>query len=193
MVEKTKTDDDTGNQDPPEVDDDAQNDDGDEGDPPDDAPKQTENEKKLAEALKKARQERNDARKALADARKASEKPADGDKAAEKAADDRVAKLEASLVRKGAITELVSAGLDKPAAEKAVKLLDLTDVGPDDDLSDAIDELKDDFPELFAGKSGPGGRAPAVKTGSERGDSGSKAKTPEQRFADRLMKSGGYR
>lgn len=191
MVDDDKKDDDTGRQDPPE----DQNDDGDDADGDDegkdDGPKQTESEKKLAEALKKARAERNEARKALSEARKAADKPKDDDKDAGKAADERVEKLERALVTKGAVTELIAAGLDKAAAQKAVKLLDLTDVGPDDDLDDQIEELKDEFPELFASKKTSS--APPVRRADGGDGRRNNGKTVEQRFADKLMRQGGYR
>lgn len=191
MVDDDKKDDDTGREDPPE----DQNDDGDDAEDDDggddDAPKQTESEKKLAEALKKARVERNEARKALSEARKAAEGKKSDDQDTSSEAAERIAKLEKALVTRNATTELIAAGLDKAAAARAVKLLDLSDVGPDDDLDDQIDELKEDFPELFAGKKGAGTAPPVRRAGQEtRRDGG---KDPNQRFADRLMRSAGYR
>jgi hypothetical protein len=170
-------DDDTGDADPPE-------DDG-------DADQQTEAEKKLAAALKKARAERNEARKKLAEARKAADDTGKGD---QKGADEAVARLTGTLVRQAAVTELIAAGLERDAAKRAVRLLDLdgveVDSSGDVDLDDQIEGLKEDFPELFSPKKGSA--TPPVRRTSEDGRRNN-GKSVDDRFADRLMKSAGYR
>lgn len=181
-------DDDTGREDPPNTDDDT--DDDTEGD--DDGPQQTETEKKLAKALAAARAERNEARKALAEARKAASKAKDDDEGDSKAADEAVTQLETRLVRQAALTELTGAGLTREQAKRAVNLLDLDGVSVDDDgdvdLDDQIEGLKEDFPELFTAK----GRPPVVRRAGQDGKARD-GKSVDQRFADKLMKSAGYR
>ena len=176
-------------QDPP-VDDEDTDDDADDGD--DDGPKQTEAEKKLAKALAAARRERNEARKALAEARKAASKAKDDDEGDSKAADEAVTQLETRLVRQAALTELTGAGLTREQAKRAVNLLDLDGVSVDDDgdvdLDDQIEGLKEDFPELFTAK----GRPPVVRRAGQDGKARD-GKSVDQRFADKLMKSAGYR
>lgn len=184
-------DDDTGREDPPNTDDDTEGDDDADDDGDDDGPKQTEGEKRLAKALAAARRERNELRKELSEARKGAKKADDGD---QEAADEAVGKLEGRLVRQAALTELTGAGLSREQAKKAVNLLDLSDVTVDEDgdvdLGDQIDGLKEDFPELFAGK-GRSSTPPVRRAGQDgRRDNG---KNVDQKFADRLMRSAGYR
>ena len=178
--ENPPEDDETGDNDPPEDDDDAD--------------QQTEAEKRLATALKKARQERNEARRKLAEARKTADKGSEGDKDDQRAADEAVSKLTGTLVRQAAITELIAAGLDRDAAKKAVRLLDLADITVDEngdvDLGDQIDDLKEDFPDLFGTRRA--GSAPPVRRTSQDG-ARKTGKTVDERFADRLLKSAGYR
>jgi len=103
--------------------------------------------------------------------RKKVEKDGDGEDAAEKATAEAEQKYKARTIKFAARGALASAGVDQSKLNKAIRLLDLDDLDLSDDdevdgLDDQIEELKEEFPELFAPKedrtNGHGRRIPRV-------------------------------
>lgn len=188
-----RKDDDAGTEGDEDQDDDAgtggddEDDDSDEYTPPDKAEWQ-----KVQGSLTKIKAERAAARKELRELKAAKEK--DGDKD-DKPADDPDAKVK----RLAGVAALAAEGLTKAQAKVAVRLLDLDDVDVDDDgdadLDDAIAELKETFPGLFAkGDEGGGnGRRPRTGGGRPRGSGKDGAVTSDDRNTARLLKAAGYR
>jgi hypothetical protein len=106
-----------------------------------------------------------------------------GEQDEERQAEIAEAEREMKVKRLAGVAALTSEGLTKQQAKVAVRLLNLDDVEVDDDgdgdFEDAIAELKEVFPQLFAKESGGSGggrtRAPRVATGN-RGDGGGASK-----------------
>jgi hypothetical protein len=112
----------------------------------------------------------------------------DETKQAAKAEQDRELKTK----RIAGVSALVSEGLSKDQAKKLVRLLDMSEVELDDDgdgdFSDAIDDLKSAFPELFATKRPA---RPAVST-KNRGDGGGNASSGNPQL-DGMLKTLGLK
>lgn len=135
-------------------DDDSDDDDSDDDDDEDDdaeyvAPTKAE-WKKTQDALKKANSQARKFRLELKQAKNGGSK--DGSKDVEKAVADTEAKWKPRLVNKAAKAALLAAGASKP--DRLIKLIDHDELDIDDDgevdgLDDAIEELKEDYPELF--------------------------------------------
>lgn len=174
--------------DPPPADADDADDEGEDGSDPKDA-----ENAKLRAALKKANKdaERNRRR---AKAAGADDEGEDAEKPKE---EDRTAKLERELWTRDAIEELREAGCqgDKRRLRRVVRMLD--SVHPDE-VEDAIDDLKEDYPDLFkeeeeeekpkprrrrAPKAGPGG-AERGRGSSRRGNLSS--------TSEALLRQAGY-
>lgn len=111
-------------------------------------------------ALKKARQDARAARKAP---KAEGEDVPDVDKAVAAASEAAGAKYKPMVVKAHARAAFAEAGLVMPkgktdsALSRALRLLDLEDIDVDDDgevsgLAEQIDEIKGEFPELFAQK-----------------------------------------
>jgi uncharacterized coiled-coil protein SlyX len=113
-------------------------------------------------ALKKANAERTRLGKKLKEAPKPEDK---------EAAPDLSDKAKRAL----AISYLRTEGLSDVQAKKFAKLVDLEDIEIDDDgdlVGIDLDELKEDFPELFAKAAGD---TPAKKNGGRKPDTGDKS------------------
>lgn len=111
---------------------------------------------------------------------------------AEKAeVEQRAAATELKTKRIAGVAALVSEGLSREQAKKFVRLLNLDEVELDDDgdgdFEDAIDELKRDFPELFATKT----KRPKVST-ANRGDGGGNASSGNPQL-DGMLKTLGLK
>jgi len=95
--------------------------------------------------------------------------------AEEKAKQSVEAERELKTKRIAGIAALVDAGLGKDQAKRMVRLLNLDDVDLDDDgdgdFDDAIEDLKENFPQLFQAARAP---KPKVST-RNRGDGGGNA------------------
>ena len=134
---------------------------------------------KLRTSLTKIKAERAKLRQELAAARA----PKEEDQAEQP--DDR-------LVRMAGISALAAEGLTKAQAKVAVRLLDLSGVEVDDDgdadFEDAIADLKEHFPGMFAK---PGGQRTAGGRVSTADKGGTKPK-PET-TSQKLMRAAGYR
>lgn len=137
---------------------------------------------RMKAALKARKKERDDARRELAALKSKGE---EGE--AEKPDPDLKVK------RLAGIAALTSEGLSKDQAKVALRLLDLTNVEVDDDgdadFEDAIEELKETFPNLFAKEKPTTG--PRRVTTADRG--GRSAAPSQDKTGDRLLKQAGYR
>lgn len=111
--------------------------------------------------------------------------------------DGEAARWKGVAVRNAAAAQISAAGFTGNAkqAAKLAKLLDTDGIEPDRDgvfdLEDEIEELKEEYPQLFS----PGGdnsrrRAPAVRRGEARE---TPKKTPSERTSDKLLRSAGLR
>lgn len=111
-------------------------------------------------ALKKARQDARAARKVV---KPEGEDAPDVDKAVAAASEAAGAKYKPMVVKAHARAAFAEAGLVMPkgktdtALARVLRLLDMADIDVDDDgevsgLSEQIDDIKSDFPELFAQK-----------------------------------------
>lgn len=170
-------------------DEDQDDDEDDEDDQP--APTRAEVEKlRRTAAARKA--ELTKLRKELG-ALRAKNKDDDGDQE-----DRTVVEQETRTKRIAGIAALAGEGMSKAQAKLAVKLLDLDDVELDEDgdgdFEDAIEELREKFPALFAKEATTSGggrvRTPRVATGN-RGDGGARStRDPETR---RLLREAGLK
>lgn len=116
---------------------------------------------------------------------------------AKKADDGKEAEADAGnarVARLAGVTALVAEGLTKAQAKVAVRLLDLSEVEVDDDgdadFEDAIAELKEAFPGMFAKQEQAGTRRAGGRV-STADKGGSKTKEPST--SDRLLRAAGYR
>lgn len=114
--------------------------------------------------LRKAIAERQKAKKELRDVRQENEELKQANEGAEEkaarearkaAAEEVEAKYKPLVVRTTARAAMLEAGIQPAKADKAIKLLNMDDLEIDDDgevtgLTAQIDELKDEWPELFA-------------------------------------------
>lgn len=165
------------NQDPPKAQEPADDDDDEYDEEVEDA--KAENAR-LKAALKKANK---DAERNRRRAKAAAGDDEDGSEGEKPEKEDRTAKLERELWTRDAIEELRDAGCqgDKRRLRRVVKMLD--SVHPEE-VADAIDDLKEDYPDLFkeeeeerpkrrrratAPKAGPGG-AETRRGGSRQGN-----------------------
>lgn len=100
---------------------------------------------------------------------------------------------ELRIKRVAGMAALAGEGLTRAQAKAAVKLLNLDDVELDDDgdgdFDDAIAELKEIFPQLFAKEEAPARRVPKVTTG----DRGSASGPARDRTDEKLLRQAGYR
>lgn len=107
---------------------------------------------------------------------------------ARKASDERIKRSEGK-------SALLAAGVPADKVKRAVGLLDLSDLDVDDDgevdgLEDAVDALKDEWPELFAKPGARRKRESVAGDGDrngERGERESKTKSASQKQADALL------
>lgn len=141
---------------------------------------------KLTNAAKARKRERDQVKRELATLKNGKQEEEDGDKEAKK--------WRTTAARNSAATALAAAGFAGTArqARRLTRLLDLDNIEPDDtgdfDLDDEIDELKEEFPQLFAQQEEKR-RAPRVTTSDRgRGQQGTRDRT-----TDRLLKQAGYR
>lgn len=119
-------------------------------------------------------------------------------KLGDKAGDEEKAKQSAEVEREmktkriAGVAALAGEGLTKDQAKRIVRLLDLSDVELDEDgdgdFSDAIEDLKATFPELFAAKRPA---RPAVST-KNRGDGGGNASSGNPQL-DGMLKTLGLK
>lgn len=177
--------------DPPEEDED----DGDEDDDP--AAVKAERDK-LRTLMTKLKGERTNLRKELKAAREGAA-PKDGPPAKEAKevteARNALGKAEDRAKRQAAVLALTEAGLTKDQAKRSLRLLDLDsvelDADGDADLSEQIDDLKSDFPELFGNGKGKSQKAPRLPAGGQGG-----GRTPAQPKRDKtseaLLRQAGY-
>jgi hypothetical protein len=152
---------------------------------------------KVQRTLKARKADAATARREAAAAKEAAAKGKDG------AADD-TAKQEAQAAsdnrarRSAGITALVEAGMTKAQAKDALPLMKLDKLAvdqdgdvDDDDLSDAVDTLKEKFPGLFAKDGTARPKAPKARTADGGGRDGG-TKTATDRTTARLMKAAGF-
>lgn len=98
--------------------------------------------------------------------------------------------------QQSAATQLAAAGFQGSAKQSArlTRLLDLAGAEPDRhgafDFEDEIEDLIEEFPQLFA-KGAAGRPAPVVRRADSR--SGAPAKDPTRETTDALLKSAGYK
>jgi len=100
-------------------------------------------------------------------------------------------------IQNAAATQIAAAGFtgSAKAAERLAKLIDTSGIEPDRhgrfDLEDEIDELKEEYPELFAGK---GGRTPAPRVRrSDVRDTSAPKMSESDRYSNQLLKEAGYK
>lgn len=158
----------------------------------------------VQESLRKARRDARTARKARTSGSNGNGSTSDGAKDGDKPDLDKVradavaeadGKWKPKVVRSAARAAFASAGLVLPAKNadaalaRVLKLLDVDDLEISDDgevdgLSEQVEEIKTDFPELFtaSGKS----RAGRVD-GADRGQTNGKAKTASELQAAALL------
>lgn len=153
FMEEEGDDDDEGDEDEDEGGDDEGDDEDDDDDSEYEPPTKAE-WKKTQDALKKANAQAKKHRLAAKKAASAKDGGADK-KDVEKAISDTEAKWRPRLVNKAAKAALLAAGASKP--DRLIKLIDHDELDIDDDgevegLDDAIEELKEDYPELFKEK-----------------------------------------
>jgi len=207
MAENDGKDTDTGRQDPPKDqgkdDDDQDADDDDQGDDEgkdggDDFKPPTKDEwAKVQRALRKANREAANLRK------KSSPGGSGGDDSGKDADATRAAKAEAEKTemrtkRTAGMLALTSEGLNRDQAKRLVGLLNLDDVEVDEfgdaDLEDQIEDLKEEFPALFAKDEDRRGGARRPRTSGGRSSSdGGGTKTPDQTHSERMLRAAGYR
>lgn len=145
---------------------------------------------KLTRAAKARKKERDDARRELAALKN---KENEGEESKQEA--DEASKWRETAARASAATALQAAGFSGTAkqARKLTRLLDLSGAQPDDtgdfDFEDEIDDLKEEFPQLFAREQR---QAPVRKpTTADRG--GNAGGPGRDRTTERLLKAAGYR
>jgi hypothetical protein len=140
---------------------------------------------------------RQDARKATADLKALQRKQATAEERALLEAKDagveegRTATRE-PLVKALVAAKLQAAGVQGTNTPRLVRLLDLDKVDLDDEgevvgLDDQIEDLKEEFPNLFATATAPGNRAPNVNGGAGNGRTKDKQdRVPPKGFAQVL-------
>lgn len=121
--------------------------------------------------LKKNRQALRDAEKRAKTAERALAKKGD-DKPDTSDADAKAEKYRGLVVKAHAKAALLEAGLTS-APDRFVRMLDLDAIEVDDDgnvdgLEEQIDDIKDDFPDLFGEKETPRRRAPRVSASDKK-------------------------
>lgn len=100
-------------------------------------------------------------------------------------------------IQNAASAQIAAAGFSGTARQAArlARLIDTSDIQPNRDgsfdLEDEIEDLKEEYPQLFARQSGAGGRVPNVRTARNRGTG--ETKDPSQRTSDAMLKAAGYR
>lgn len=130
-------------------------DDSDESEEDEWTPPSREDWEKVQAALKKAQAEAK--RRRLANKAKEGADIPEGAEAVEKAVAEAEGKWKTKVIRAEARGALASAGVDSAKLNKALRLLDMDEIDVDEDdevhgLEDQIDELREEFPELFAPK-----------------------------------------
>lgn len=194
--------DDSGGGDDDDGDDDSDDDDGgddDQGDDDgDDEPTVEElkaENKRLLNALKRAKERAKKPRPDPTAGKDGDGKDGDADNAGAKALE----RANTKILHAAARADLVAAGVPAKAAKRAVRLLDLDDVTVDDDgevdedeLADAIEQLREEMPELFGGgkdddDADDGKRRRAGKTNTGRGE----GKAPAKTWAHELLENAG--
>jgi len=137
---------------------------------------------RLKTTFAKVKEERTRLRKELAELRKGKEEEPPRE-------DDRLARV-------AGISALTASGLTRAQAKVAVRLLDLSGVEVDEDgdadLEDAVEELKETFPGLFAKEALPS-RRDRLPSRTQRGDRGGSSLPKTDRTTDALLRSAGYR
>jgi hypothetical protein len=158
--------------------------------------------------LRKAAKARDDAKKALRDLRAevADLKRAGEDEtaratreAAEAAAAAAEKKYKPIVIKTTARAELVAAGVKSGKEARLIKLLDLDDIDIDDDgevtgLTEQVDALKEEWPELFAQpeeKPREQRRGSRAADGADKKPPPKKELTPSERQAALLLGTGG--
>jgi hypothetical protein len=203
-----------------DLEDDTGDDDGD-GDQEEYTPPTQEEWEKVQGALARRKQERNQARaeraklrNELAEARKAtttrngdSVRDGDGDQQStsrDEDRDDRAAeeiRWRQAAARSSAATQLQAAGFSGTAkqAKKLTRLIDLDLAEPDDDgdfdFEEAIDELREEYPQLFRGEDKPTPPRQRRPTTADRGrDTGRDAtRNPSDVTSQALLRQAGIR
>lgn len=101
-----------------------------------------------------------------------------------------------TAIQAAASAQISAAGFTGTAKQAArlARLIDTNGVEPDRngyiDLEDEIDELKDEYPQLFSTAGDGRRRAPTVRRGDSRE---TPKKDPTQSTTDKIMKAAGYR
>lgn len=181
-----ETDDDKDREDDEDQDDDAEDDKpdpkADEG--KDDGKGDTVSRAELNRAVRerqRAKQLLRDARKELADLKQANEGAEEKAvrEARETADAEAGKKYKPLIIRTSARAELVAAGVKADKVNRLIKLLDLDEIEVDDDgevsgLTDQVDTLKDEWPELFAAEEEKKGRRERRGSGSRAADGADK-------------------
>lgn len=151
------------------------------------APPSQEEWERTQAALKKANAE---ARKNRLKVKAAAEGVADQD--AEREITARVeAKMKPVVVRAAARAAFAEAGMDAKAVSRAFRLLDLDDVTIDEDgevsgLAEQVEEIREEFPGMFAAKPGARPRTGKVDAGRTGGES-TKPKTSAQILTEQMF------
>jgi len=125
----------------------------------------------------------------------------DDDKGGKEGKDDAPAPdPDLRVKRQAGIAALTDAGLSRAQAKTAVKLLDLSGLDvdedgevDDDDLEGLVDDLKEQFPAMFGGKTpsnGTGRKVPRVRTAPAR--SGAPTDDPTARTTRALLREAGF-
>ena len=177
-----------------QTEDDASTEDADAEDTEDWTPPTKEEVTRLRNTAQARKVERDQARRELRDAKAAAAGTGDG--AGTGADEDAGPNWRDTAVRNSAASALQAAGFSGSAkqAKKLARLLDLDGIEPDAsgdfDLTDEVDELKDEFPQLFAAPTSDPARPPR-RTTADRGRQGA---TPDpDKTTSRLLKQAGYR
>lgn len=204
VVSGGATDDDGDDADDPDDDDD-----GDDGDGDDAAAKERARVKKAGEKAGRRAAAKDladqlgvtvaEAKKIIADHKKAAEdNKSEVDRAKAEAAeakrerDDAKAQAAADRLAAKIVRRLVKAGIDPDAADRAARLVDVEDTDADvDDIDEAISELRDELPGLFAGRtSDDDSDGDGAKPRKQKAPGSTKAKPPKggQATKDALKK-----
>jgi hypothetical protein len=136
---------------------------------------------RVKRAMKKAQEDTRRWRK------KAQELEQGKEGASEEAGKQVADKYRPLLIQTKAQAALLEAGVETGKAARALKLLDLSDLDVDDDgevdgLTDQVDDLKNEWPELFEAKQEKRQRAPRVN-GAGRTPSAPQAKSSAARLS----------
>ena len=110
--------------------------------------------------------------------------------------DGEAARWRGIAVQQAAASQLSAAGFSGTAKQAArlARLIDTADIAPGRDgsfdLEDEIDELKEEYPQLFSTGGGNRGRAPRVRTAPA---SDAPVKDPSRKASDAMLRQAGYR